>query len=420
MAGGSTRIQANGNGHACASLTPKRIALFTGAYNHIADGVSRTLNRLVEHLEGQDAEVRVFAPTVEDPPVDHAGTLLPVPSFALPGRSDYRVSRGLTRALRAELRAFDPTLFHIATPDYLGLEALLLGRRWKIPVVASYHTHFSSYARYYRLTLLERPIWWYLRWFYSKCQHVYVPSESMAEVLREHGIDRGLRLWQRGVDTTLFDPAQRSVAWRHRLGIGDDDVVVAFVSRLVVEKGLDVFIDVIERLRARGVPHRSLIVGDGPVREELAARLPDARFTGHLEGDDLARAYASSDVFLFPSDTETFGNVTLEAMASGLPAVCADATGSRSLVEHGTTGLLAPAGDAEAFTEHVARLVTDHGVRRAMAARARERALSFAWDAVLARLNRYYDDVLNPGRVVVAKPGQPLRLAAPSLLTEPS
>ena len=418
MAGVTTSTKVGGNGHAARPRPARRVALFTGAYNHIADGVSRTLNRLVDYLERHGTEVRVFAPTVEAPPVEHAGTLLPVPSFALPGRSDYRVSLGLSRQLRAELRAFDPSLFHIATPDYLGLEALLLGLYRKIPLVASYHTHFSSYARYYRLTFLERPIWWYLQWFYGKCQHVYVPTESMAEVLRAHGIDRGLRLWQRGVDTALFNPHHRSQAWRQSLGIADDEVVVTFVSRLVWEKGLDVFTQVIEQLEARGVPHRSLIVGDGPVREELAGRLPKALFTGHLEGADLARAYASSDIFLFPSDTETFGNVTLEAMASGLPAVCADATGSRSLVDHGTTGLLAPPDDAAVFAAHIEHLAVQHDLRRAMAHQALARARTFDWEAVLSRLAGYYDDVLAPGRAEPATPS--LHLPPKPVLTEPS
>ncbi len=374
---------------------PQRVALFTGAYNHIADGVSLTLNRLVDHLERQGTDVLVFAPSVDDPPVDHNGTLVRIPSIPAPGRPEYRIALGMNRTARERLATFRPSLIHIATPDLLGRAALRHARSEEIPVVASYHTHFSSYLKYYYLGVLEPLLWAYLRNFYRQCEHVYVPSPSMGEVLRSNGITEGLRLWERGVNTQRFNPVHRSSAWRQRYGIADDEVVVSFVSRLVWEKGLHLYADVIERLEAHNIPHRSLVVGDGPARAELEGRLPNTIFTGHLEGDALANAYASSDVFLFPSDTETFGNVTLEAMASGLPTVCADATGSRTLVDDGTTGVLAPAGDTDAFFEATARLITDAEGRRTMGRQAHQRAQHYSWNAVLSRIVGYYDELLH-------------------------
>ena len=374
---------------------PKRVALFAGAYTHIADGVSLTLNRLVDHLERQGVAVRVFAPTIEDPAIEnHAGTLVPVPSMPLPGRSEYRLSLGLSSSVQEALDAFDPTLYHIATPDVLGRRALSHAQDADTPVVASYHTHFSSYLKYYYLGLLERPLWSYLRSFYTQCQQVYVPTAAIGEVLRSHGITDGLRLWPRGVDPERFSLSQRSNAWRRAHNIGDNEVVVAFVSRLVWEKGLDVYADVIERLERQDVPHHSLVVGDGPAREALEARLPNTTFTGFLEGDALAQAYASSDLFLFPSDTETFGNVTLEAMASGLPTVCADAAGSRDLVNDGTTGRLCPPGNVEAFTDAVRGLVVDASLRERMGTAAHKRSQDFTWSTVLRQMPRYYDEVL--------------------------
>ena len=396
-----------------AQRPPKRVALFAGAYNHIADGVSLTLNRLVDYLEHQGVAVRVFAPTVDDPAIqDHAGTLISVPSFPVPGRSEYRLSLGLSRSARRELEAFDPTLYHIATPDLLGWHALGRARATDTPVVASYHTHFSSYLKYYYLGLLEAPVWSYLRSFYSQCEQVYVPTTAIAEVLRDHGISDGLRLWRRGVDTNRFSPTRHSAAWRHAHGIQDDEVVVAFVSRLVWEKGLDVYADVIERLEQQGVPHHSLVVGDGPARNDLEARLPNTTFTGFLEGNALAQAYASSDVFLFPSDTETFGNVTLEAMASGLPTVCADAAGSRDLVEDGTTGRLCPPGNVEAFTEATRALIVDAGRRNSMGAAAHTRAQNFTWATVLGQMNRYYDEVLEHAATKASRPLAPAGVPA--------
>ena len=376
------------------SSPPKRVALFTGAYNHIADGVSLTLNRLVEHLEQQGVEVRVFAPTVDDPPIDHAGTLVSAPSVPLPGRSDYHFTFGLSPSMRRELEAFDPTLVHIATPDLLGQQALSYAQSADIPVVASYHTHFSSYLKYYHLDLLESALWSYLRRFYQQCEHVYVPSTAIGDVLKKNGITDGLRLWERGVDTNRFTPRKRSSAWRQARSINDNEVVVTFVSRLVWEKGLDVYARVIQQLEENDIPHRSMIVGDGPAREDLERRLPNTTFTGFLNGDDLARAYASSDVFLFPSDTETFGNVTLEAMASGLPAVCADAAGSRDLVDHEQTGLLCEPDNVEAFADATQRIILDTSLRTSMSRAAHRRAQDFSWNAILSKMNRYYDEAL--------------------------
>lgn len=374
----------------------RRIAVFAGAYDHIADGVALTVNHLVEHLEGRGVSVRVFAPTVDEPALDHAGSLIPVLSLPLPGRSEYRLSLGLTPSVRSELEAFGPTLYQISTPDLLGLQALYRARSDGVPVAGTYHTHFASYLKYYHLSALEPVVWRYLRHFYRQCDHVYVATETMEEELRSQGIHRGVRLWQRGVDVERFTPSRSSPRWRRFHGIAEDDVVVAFVSRLVREKGIDTYAKVIERLERQSIPHRSLVVGDGPAREELQRRLPETIFTGFLDGKELARAYASSDVFLFPSETETFGKVTLEAMASGLPVVCADARGSRDLVEAGTTGLLCSPDDVAGFAESVRRLVSDPSLRRQMGDAAHRRAQEFSREKVLARLVRHHDELLVP------------------------
>lgn len=370
-----------------------RIALFTGAYNHIADGVSLTLNRLVNFLGQKGAEVRVYAPTVPHPALEHAGTLIPVRSITAPGRPDYRISLGLSADARVDLTGFKPNLFHIATPDLLGLSALRTARRTGTPIVASYHTHFASYLDYYRLGALEGATWSYLRWFYNECRHVYVPTPSMLQVLVGQGITSDLRLWPRGVEADLFNPGRRSLEWRRAQGFADDDVVVAFVSRLVTEKGLNVVTDVAKGLEARGIAHKVLIVGDGPERESLGASLPNAVFAGHLVREALATAYASSDVFLFPSETETFGNVTLEAMSSALPAVVADATGSNALVEDNVTGFLAPPRDSSVFLDRVARLIERQDLRSRMGRAARTAAERYEWTRVLGQIESYYEEI---------------------------
>lgn len=370
-----------------------RIALFTGAYNHIADGVSLTLNRLVRYLEQKGAAVHVYAPTVAIPAIEHAGTLVSVPSISAPGRPEYRISIGLGRKARSDLTDFNPTLFHIATPDLPGLQALRIATKSRTPVVATYHTHFASYLAYYHLGGLTQGVWRYLEWFYRQCAEVYVPTSSMIEVLRHHGIAGNLKLWARGVDSSLFNPCKRSTVWRHERGIADDDVVVAFVSRLVVEKGLDIVSSVLRGLDAKSLRHRALFVGEGPERQRLEQAHPTAIFTGHLSGEDLAAAYACADVFLFPSETETFGNVTLEAMSSGLPVVVANATGSSSLVQDGVTGYLAKPRDRTSFLEKTEHLVTGPAVRSTMGHAAREAAEQFEWGRILETMADNYERV---------------------------
>jgi len=368
-----------------------RVALVTGSYNYIQDGVALTLNRMVGFLESRGVEVLIFAPVGPRPAFAHAGEVVPVPSVAAPGRGEYRAALGLPRAPRERLVAFRPDILHIATPDLLGHAAQRLGRRMGWPVVASYHTRFETYLKYYGLAFLTPGLAGLVRGFYNRCREIYAPSESMIDVLRAEGVKAPIRLWPRGVDTDRFRPAARSQAWRAARGVGADDVVIAFISRLVKEKRVSEVAQVLARLRATGIAHRALFVGDGPERAFLEREAPGALFEGFLSGDDLATAYASADVFLFPSDTETFGNVTLEAMASGLPTVCANATGSRSLVEAGVTGYLAEVGDTDSLYAAVEALAVDPERRRAMGAAARARSLQFSWDEAMGGLLARYE-----------------------------
>ena len=374
---------------------PLRVALFSGNYNYVKDGVALTLDRLVRYLERAGVPVLIFSPVGEAPAFDSAGEVVPVPSIAIPSRSEYRLSLGLPRRARARLEAFQPTLFHLTAPDLLGYRALRLAHAWNLPVVASYHTRFDTYLQFYGLGLLEWPLRRYLRHFYGQCHQVYPPSESMAELLRDEGIAGNVRVWSRGVDADRFGPARRSPAWRRSLGIADDVVVVAFVGRLVKEKNTALLVRIFAAMAAQGIRFCPMIVGDGPEHAALQAALPEAIFTGFLHDEDLARAYASADVFLFPSESETFGNVTLEAMASGLPAVCADASGSRSLVVEGKTGYLASAGSVAAFVDRLAPLVADGALRARFGAAGRERALEFGWDGILGQLHASYLEVLD-------------------------
>lgn len=369
-----------------------RVALVTSSYNFIADGVALTLNRLVSYLQSQGVEVLVFAPTAERPALVHEGTLVSVPSIPLPGRPEYRLAFGLPGALQRQMLDFQPDVIHIAVPDLLGHAALSLAHRHNIPAVASYHTRYETYLKHYwYLAGLEYLLKNILRRFYGRCREVYVPSDSVREALLAGGLRDNFKPWPRGIDTGRFTPQKRSPEWRARYCLGADELVVLHVSRLVREKRLDTLTGALNRIAQ---PHRVVIVGDGPDRSAAERELPHAIFTGFLSGEELATAYASSDIFVFPSDSESFGNVTLEAMASGLPCVCADATGSRSLVVAGETGFLAPADDAAAFAAQITALATDPALRQRMGTAARARARTFSWEETMARMLGYYRALL--------------------------
>jgi phosphatidylinositol alpha 1,6-mannosyltransferase len=229
-----------------------------------------------------------------------------------------------------------------------------------------------------------------MRRLYRRCDAIVVPAESTAAVLRAQRMNRDISIWTRGVDREQFHPGRRDMDWRRGLGIEDEALVVAFLGRVVMEKGLDLFADSIDALAERNVKHRVLVIGEGPARPWFEQRLPDAIFIGQQEGDDLARALASSDVLLNPSVTETFGNVTLESMACGLPVVAAVATGATSLVREGDTGTLVEPGDEGAFADALEAYAKDADLRRRHGEAGLAYAQTMDWDRINAAVVRVY------------------------------
>ena len=364
------------------TISGLRIALFSGNYNMTVDGANKALNRLVEYLQRQGAIVRVYSPTCEKPAFEPQGTLVALPSIAIPTRAEYHFPLGLNRRVRADLERFDPQIVHLSSPDLSARAAARWALARNTPILASVHTRFETYFRYYRLGFLEKPCENWFRQLYSQCDALVTPSAGMVEVLREQGMNDDISLWERGVDREIFSPAQRSLEWRRSLGIADGDVAIGFLGRLVMEKGLDSFADSIAELARRGVPHKVLVIGDGPARSWFAERLPGAAFAGFQGGADLGRAAASMDVLFNPSVTETFGNVTLEAMACGVPVLAARATGSSSLVADGVSGTLVPPGDPAGYADALERYLIEPGLRRAHGAAGEERSRAYSWDAI--------------------------------------
>jgi glycosyltransferase involved in cell wall biosynthesis len=366
------------------------VALFSGNYNYVRDGANQALNRLVEYLLRQGVQVRVYSPTVENPAFPATGDLVDVPAIPIPGRSEYRLPIAVPLRVRRDLERFNPNVVHVSSPDLVGHRAVTWARRHKIAVVASVHTRFDTYLAYYHLQALEPLARGIMRRFYHRCEIVLAPAESTGAILRAQRMNRDIAIWGRGVDRDQFNPERRDMDWRRSVGIADDEMVIAFLGRIVMEKGLDVFSDAIHAFATFGLKFRVLVIGDGPARPWFEEQLPEAIFTGQLTGNDLARSLASADVFLNPSMTEAFGNVTLEAMACGLPVIAAEATGATNLVRAGVTGMLVDGTDPDEFAEILAAYARDPSLRQLHGEAGLELAKRMDWDTINAAVIRAY------------------------------
>ena len=370
--------------------TDLRVALFSGNYNYVRDGANQALNRLVGYLLRQGVQVRVYSPTVEHPAFPPTGDLVGVPSVPIPGRSEYRLPLALSAKARHDLEQFNPNLVHVSSPDIVGHRAVTWARKRKVAVVASVHTRFDTYLAYYHLQALEPLARDIMRRFYHRCEVVLAPAESTAAILRAQRMNRDIWMWARGIDRDQFNPGRRDMGWRRSLGIGDDEMVIAFLGRVVMEKGLDVFSDAIHALRPLGIKHRVLVIGEGPARPWFEEQLPNAIFLGQQTGSDLARALASTDVFLNPSITEAFGNVTLEAMACSLPVIAAESTGATNLVRSGVTGTLVDGTEPGEFAGALAAYARDPDLRRRHGEAGLAIARTMDWDAINSSVIRAY------------------------------
>ncbi len=386
-------------------ISDLRIALFSGNYNYTRDGANQALNRLVGSLLGLGAAVRVYSPTVDEPDFEPTGDLVSLPSWRMPvkGRGEYRLPTGFNAKVRRDLEKFQPNIVHLSSPDPSGHAALKWAQEHDIPVLSSVHTRFETYPRYYKMGFLEPAVLWMLRRFYNRCDALVAPSQSMIDELIAQGMHDDIGLWTRGVDRTVFDPSKRDMEWRRSLGLADDDIAIVFLGRLVMEKGLDVFADSIIELRKLQAPHKVLVIGDGPARGWFEDALPGGIFAGFQTGADLGKALASGDIFFNPSITETFGNVTLEAMASGLPVVAAGATGASSLVECGDSGCLVAPGNTKAFAEALAPYCTDHELRASHGAAGEMNSREYSWEAINRVVADMYVRLVEEREALIAK-----------------
>jgi glycosyltransferase involved in cell wall biosynthesis len=372
------------------TAVPPRALIFTDTFGE-TNGVAGTMRRLAEASDSNAVVVTSSRDLAETPTL---AVLAPEWSFALPTSEhlELRFPGALDVIRLVEHRR--PDVIQVATPGPVGLCGLLAAKLLGIPVVGSFHTELGPYALHLTRDLaVAEAMGMYVDWFYRACDSVLAPSAAVARALVERGVTGRERIWSRGVDAAVFTPERRREHVR-RAHLGDGDLLLLSVGRLSPEKRLDVLLEAFELVRAEMPGARLTLVGDGPARGDLEARAPaGARFVGELSGTPLAELYASADVFCFPSTTDTFGQVLLEASASALPVVAAATGGAPELVQHGVAGLLVAPNDAHAFADAVVQLARSRALRERLGAGGRRSVLERTWAASLRELRQAYEEV---------------------------
>ncbi|HZS77613.1 MAG TPA: glycosyltransferase family 1 protein [Ktedonobacteraceae bacterium] len=374
-----------------------RVAIITENFLPKLDGVTRTLARLLEHLQQRKHEAILLGPasSIEQ----YAGAeIVGTAGIPLPFYPELKFNFFRPLFIR-RLKEFRPDIVHLIDPVVLGAAGLAAARFLNIPVVSSYHTNLAAYCRHFGFPIFTRPMWIYNRFIHNQCELTFCPSPSTAAMLREQGFEH-LRIWPRGVDTTLFSPERRSAATRAGWLQGNkaEKILLLYVGRISWEKNLGLLT---RAYRAMDTRHCHLvIIGDGPALKEIQVELAGlpVTFTGYLQGEELARAYASADIFAFPSTSETFGQVVLEAMASGLPVVGVHSEGVCDLVRDGQTGFLSYAPNKDdmviSYQMRLEYLIHSKQARQDMGEAAHLYACSRSWSEAMECLMRGYAEVL--------------------------
>jgi len=375
---------------------PLQIALVTETYLPEVNGVAITIGRMVHGLRLRGHRIHLIRPRQDKQDVawiepDYKETLvvgMPIPGY--PELKSGLPAKGILTRLWAQQR---PDIVHIATEGPLGWSALSAARKLSIPVSTDFHTNFHNYSQHCGVGLLKKPIAAYLRHFHNKAGCTLVPTVSLQEQLEQEGY-RNVRVVSRGVDTELFHPSRRDPGLRTSWCAADDTPVVMLVSRLAPEKNLNVVAQAFEQMRSVNPLARLVMVGDGPARAELQRQHPQVIFAGMQTGEALARHYASGDIFLYPSLTETYGNVTVEAMASGLATVAYDYAAARQHIRHDVNGLLVPFADTDAFITQAKGLVSNMDRVQRLRAAARQSVESLTWEHIMGQMEAVLVDTV--------------------------
>ena len=361
----------------------RRISLVTETWPPEVNGVAMTTERMVEGLVAHhDIElVRVRQSAQDCAPQQAAYRSLLMPGMGLPKYNGLHLGFPATGKLLRHWQQYRPDLVHVVTEGPLGWSAVRAAHRLGIPLSSDFHTNFHNYSSHYGARLLQRPVLSYLRRLHNRTSATLVPTEDLARELEAQGF-ADLKVVSRGVDTRLFHPRQRSMMRRRGWGAEEHDPVLIMVSRVAPEKNFPLAIRAFRALQEHQPQAHMVIVGDGPQRQALAKANPDIHFAGMQTGQDLAEHYASADMFVFPSLSETFGNVTLEAMASGLPVVAYRYAAAKQHVRDGETGRLVASGDELGFMQAVQALGADVDACRRMGAASRLVADGLGWEKI--------------------------------------
>ena len=372
-----------------------KVAIVSETYLPQINGVSRTLKRLTDYLVQQGDQVQLLIPRyAEQLPQKEGVRLDAFAAFPLPMYREVVLPLVRPATIRKRLQEFGPDLVHVATEGFMGWAALRAAKQLGLPVVTSYHTNFAQYLNHYHLGWLNRPCWSYLRRFHNATKFTACPTLSIKKLLESNGFEKVI-VWGRGVNSEDFSPAKRNAQLHRELGIGSEEMVFTYVGRLAAEKNLEMLLEA-WRLIPQHLPCRLLLVGDGPLHSRLS-ELADDRviFAGYRQGEALSAITASADVLVFPSLTDTFGNVVLEAMASGLPAIAFDVSGPGDIIHHGETGLLVASISAETLAAAMQSVLDMDSERLGlMRQHARRYAERQSWNAILGQLRAQYLQVL--------------------------
>ena len=370
-----------------------RVVIFT-ACMHVCDGVSLTIRKLRAHLQARGIASRIVScgPNGWSEPNVYTVPSIPLPIINADDNFGYALGKNLTDEVKEKIKAFNPSVIHFTVPDFLALDALRWAKTEKIPTMATWHSNYADYLKFYHLEVIRFFVERHIRGFYVNMP-IYVPTPYIRKRLIENGFPESrVGIWGRGVDLDMFNPRNRSMAFRRSKGIADDEVVILWVGRLVKEKSPDVWAEVIRRLHREGLKVRALVVGTGSYEENMK-QLPGTEHLGWMSGPALAEVYASVDLFVFPSEVETFGNVTLEALASGVPCI-ASAGCSGHLVYHGVNGFVVDKADVEEYYALTKRLVVDAALRQQFADKARSSISTLEHDRVMDMMVANYEGVM--------------------------
>jgi len=368
-----------------------KLVLVTETYAPEINGVAMTLGRLVDGFAQRGHRVTIIRPRQrhESPrfSVTHrvACRQVRLPGVPIPGYSQLRLGLPSARRLQQLWTVSRPDLVHVATEGPLGASAITIAKRLGLPVTSSFHTNFDQYTRDYRIGWLKPIVSAWLRRVHNRTLRTFVPTHDLLARLQTEGYTN-LRLLSRGVDTALFNPARRDQLLRDAWGVGPDDLAVIHVGRMAAEKNYPLLFRAFDAMKAVQPRAKLVLVGDGPLLATYQKQRPDAVFTGFYTGVNLARHYASGDIYLHTSITETFGNVVTEALASGLAVGASDYAAAHEFIRSGESGLLAPVGDEAAFIANAVRLASDDALTAHLRNRANAAVRHQSWDSVIDRL----------------------------------